>query len=109
MKIAIITDLHFGARQDSNVISQFQRRFYREKFFPYIDDPENGIEAVFCLGDTFDRRKYTNHVSLCYAKEMLFEPMKARGMPFHILVGNHDAFFKNTNDVNTIDLMVSQL
>lgn len=78
-------------------------------FFPFIDDPKNEIGAVFCLGDTFDRRKYTNHVSLHAAKEMLFQPMVGRRIPFHIVIGNHDCPYKNSNEINTVDLMVADL
>ena len=54
MKIAIVTDIHIGARGDSKVFHEVQRKFFEEVFFPYID--EHNITTVFDLGDTFDRR-----------------------------------------------------
>jgi DNA repair exonuclease SbcCD nuclease subunit len=55
MKIAIITDQHFGARNDSQHFLDYYEKFYSEVFFPQIDS--NDINNVLILGDTFDRRK----------------------------------------------------
>ena len=57
-QVALITDQHFGARGDSKAFDDFFRKFYEKCFFPEID--KRGIKTVFCLGDTFDRRKYIN-------------------------------------------------
>ena len=104
MKIALVTDLHFGARNDHQKVAAFQKKFYDEVFFPYID--EHGIKCVFDLGDTFDRRKFISYTSLKAAKEMFFEPLKSRGIETHIIVGNHDITYKNTLEVNSIDLLL---
>ena len=55
MKVAIITDQHFGARNDSVHFLDFYEKFYRDTFFPKIK--EENVQAVLMLGDTFDRRK----------------------------------------------------
>ena len=80
MKIAIVTDIHIGARGDSKVFHEVQRKFFQEVFFPYLD--ENGITTVFDLGDTFDRRKYINYVSLQRGKEFLFDELAKRKIDF---------------------------
>ena len=84
MKIAIVTDLHFGARGDSRVFHEVQRKFFQEVFFPYLD--ENGITTVFDLGDTFDRRKYVNFVSLQKCREFFFDELDKREIDFHCLI-----------------------
>ena len=81
-----------------------RKKFYDEVFFPYID--EHGIRCVFDLGETFDRRKFISYTSLKAAKEMFFEPLKSRGIETHIIVGNHDITYKNTLEVNSIDLLL---
>ena len=62
------------------------------------------ITTVVHLGDTFDRRKYTNYNTLKLAKEMFFTPIYERGIELHTLLGNHDCYFKSTNDVNSMSL-----
>ena len=73
MKLALITDLHFGVRNDHSAFADFQEKFYNNIFFPYIKD--NDIDTIVDLGDTFDRRKYINFVSLDRAKRMFFDPI----------------------------------
>ena len=104
LKIAIITDQHFGARNDSLVFVDFFEKFYTNVFIPTLD--EQGIKTVLMLGDTFDRRKYTNHVSLHHAKRIFFDPLEERGIRIHMIVGNHDTAYKNTNEVNSPDLLL---
>jgi DNA repair exonuclease SbcCD nuclease subunit len=106
LKVAIITDQHFGARNDSPQFLDFYEKFYRDTFFPKVK--EEGIKAVLILGDTFDRRKYMNFYTLKRAKEMFFEPLANLGVDVHILAGNHDTYFKNTNDVNSVDLLLGE-
>ena len=106
MKVAIITDQHFGGRNDSLHFLDYYDKFYTETFFPVID--ENNITTVLILGDTFDRRKYINFYSLKRAKEMFFDPLRKRGINVQMLAGNHDTYFKNTNNVNSIDLLLGE-
>jgi DNA repair exonuclease SbcCD nuclease subunit len=106
MKIAIITDQHFGARNDSQHFLDYYEKFYKETFFPTLDT--YGIGTVLILDDTFDRRKYINFYSLKRAKEMFFDVLFNRGIKVHMLAGNHDTYFKNTNDVNSADLLLQE-
>ena len=104
MKLAIITDQHFGARNDSVAVLDFYEKFYTNTFFPKID--EEGIDTLLVLGDTFDRRKYVNFYALQRAKKMFFDKVEERGIRVHMLAGNHDTYFKNTNEVNSPDLLL---
>ena len=104
MKVAIITDQHFGARNDSIAFLDFYQKFYDNTFFPTIDSA--GIDTVLILGDTFDRRKYVNFYALDRAKKMFFDKLEERGIRVHMLAGNHDTYYKNTNEVNSPDLLL---
>jgi len=106
MNVAIITDQHFGARNDSVNFINFYEKFYTETFFPVIK--ERNIKTVLILGDTFDRRKYINFFSLKKAKDMFFDPLKELGINVHMLAGNHDTYYKNTNEVNSVDLVLRE-
>ena len=100
MKIALITDTHFGARNDSLIFSDFFRKFYENIFFPTLK--ERGITDVIHLGDVVDRRKFINYKTLNSMKEILFVPLKEMDGNIKIIVGNHDIYYKNTLAVNSM-------
>ncbi len=104
MKLALITDQHFGARGDSLLFYDFFDKFYSEVFFPYLK--EHKIEGVIMLGDTFDKRKHTNHLTIAKAKEFYFDKLQLYDT--HVIVGNHDSFYKNTITVNSPDLVLGE-
>ena len=66
MKVAIITDQHFGFKKGSKLYLDYFQKFYDEIFFPKIE--ELGIKIVLDLGDTFDNRKGVDLFSLDWAK-----------------------------------------
>lgn len=106
MKIAFINDNHFGVRGDSQIFLDHQETFFRDIFFPYLD--EHDIKIVMDLGDTFDRRKYINYVTLKRAKEFFFNQLQTRGIEYHAVVGNHSVYFTNTNEVNSMSLLLQE-
>ena len=105
-KVLLITDQHFGVRNDNQHYVERYRKFYTEKVLPTID--KEGITEVLNLGDTFDRRKGVNFSSLEAAKEMWFRPLQDRGIKQTILLGNHDIYFKNTLRVNSPELLLGE-
>lgn len=106
MKIAIITDTHWGARNDSLQLIEYYKKFYSNVFIPKLI--EEKIDTVVMLGDTFDRRKYTNHVTLYHAKKIFFGPLQELGIKITMLVGNHDTAYKNTNEINSPELFLKE-
>ena len=104
MKIALITDTHFGARSDSIPFDNFFRKFYNDIFFPTLT--QQHITSVIHLGDCFDRRKYINFNTLKNSREYFFDRLEEQGIDVHMLAGNHDTYFKNTNEVNSPNLLL---
>lgn len=104
MRVALITDTHFGARSDSVHFDQYFKKFYDEVFFPELKTQD--ITHVIHLGDTFDRRKYINYQTLKSCREYFFDRLKILDIRCMMLAGNHDTYFKNTNDVNSPDLLL---
>jgi DNA repair exonuclease SbcCD nuclease subunit len=102
MKIALLGDTHIGARNDNLNFHEFFKKFYDEVFFPYLH--EHKIDHVIQLGDMFDRRKYINFQSLKHGREYLLNPLN--DLNAWALVGNHDTYYKNTNDVNSLELLL---
>ena len=106
MKVAIITDQHFGFKKGSKMFIDYFQKFYDEVFFPTIE--KLGITTVLDLGDTFDNRKGCDLYSLDWAKASYFDRLSSLGVSVISLVGNHTAYYKNTNDINTIDLLLRE-
>ena len=106
MKVALITDTHFGARSDSIPFDNFFAKFYTEVFFPHLE--QAGIKTIIHLGDVFDRRKFINYNTLKKCREYFFDKARDLGIDVHMIAGNHDTFFKNTNEVNSLDLLLSE-
>ena len=103
MKIALITDQHFGGKSDSNSFNDYIAEFYTKQFFPYLED--NEIHTVIDLGDTFDRRKYVNFSILEKVKEYYFDVLAEKNIKLHSIVGNHSTYYRNTNSVNSSQLL----
>ena len=106
MKVALITDVHWGARNDSLQLIEYYKKFYENIFFPTLEKQK--IKSVIMLGDTFDRRKYTNHTTLFHAKKIFFDVLREFGIQTSMLVGNHDAAYKNTISVNSARLLLAE-
>lgn len=97
MKFVILNDTHCGARNSSDVFMQHQEDFYSKVMFPYCK--EHGIKHIVHLGDYYEHRKFVNFKALNHNRKVFLEPMKQSGMTMDIIPGNHDVFFKNTNEL----------
>ena len=100
MKIAIVTDTHWGVRNDSTAFADYFKKFYDDVFFPYLDD--NGIDTVFHLGDIVERRKYINFSTAARLEQDFVRPLADRKVNVYYVVGNHDTYYKNTNEINAM-------
>jgi DNA repair exonuclease SbcCD nuclease subunit len=100
MKIALITDTHWGVRNDNSAFLDNNKKFLDDVFFPYLDT--HGIDTVIHLGDLVDRRKYLNINTAKRLREDFISPLHRREIRPHLIIGNHDTYFKNTNSVNSI-------
>ena len=102
MKVAIITDSHFGARKGSKLFQDYFELFYKNVFFPTLE--QYGITTVIHMGDAFDSRKSIDYQSFEWAKRVVFEPLSKYDV--HLITGNHDCYYKNTNNVNSPNLLL---
>ena len=105
MKIALITDTHFGARKANIVFHEYFKKFYDDIFFPTIK--ERNIKNVIHLGDSFDNRKNVDFWALDWAKEVVYDRLAQYNTKVYTIVGNHDVYFKNTNEINAIDSLLT--
>ena len=104
MKIAIITDTHFGARNDNLNFNEYFYKFYDDIFFPTLK--EQGISTCVHMGDVVDRRKYISYRIANDFRERFVNRFKEMDIDLHIIIGNHDTYYKNTSEVNSMQELV---
>jgi DNA repair exonuclease SbcCD nuclease subunit len=100
MKAVILNDTHFGYKNDSCIVMDYFLSFFKDQLFPYLK--EHNIKTIFHLGDLFDRRKYVNFKTLHRVHKEFFEPLHEMGIKVHIICGNHDIYYRNTNAINSL-------
>jgi len=97
-KIALISDLHFGARRTNEHFIKSMYRFFVDAFEPYLK--KNNIKTIFILGDILDHRESTNTkiLNMLYS---IFNEVLA-DYEIHILLGNHDTYYKSSIDTHSL-------
>jgi len=104
MKVALITDQHLDGRKGSLAFWNFWQKFYDNMFFPTLK--KQGVETIIDLGDTFDNRKSMDFNTFQRAKVNYFDKLK--DYKVHMLIGNHCTYYKNTNRINSPELLLEQ-
>ena len=97
-KIAIISDLHFGKKKNSEIMLESQSKFFYNQLFPYLRT--NDIKDIIVLGDIFDSRDLIN-VKIMNEVYKLF----TNDFQFHVIVGNHDLYHTNSNDITSLKFL----
>jgi len=100
MKVAIINDTHCGIRNSSDIFLDNAEKFYSDVFFPYL--LEHNISHIIHLGDYYDNRKFINFRALHRNRNHFLKPLRELGITMDIIYGNHDTYYKNTNELNSL-------
>tara|TARA_B110000977_G_scaffold67767_2_gene92005 strand:- start:384 stop:1448 length:1065 start_codon:yes stop_codon:yes gene_type:complete len=100
MRVAILNDTHAGIRNASDIFTDNANQFYNDVFFPYL--LEHNIKRIVHLGDVFDNRKFVNFKALHSYRKNFLTKLREYGIHMNVICGNHDTFFKNTNDLNSL-------
>ena len=106
MKTILITDTHFGTRQNSMTWLRSQMDFFKKQLIPYIE--KNGDCRLVHLGDVFDSR---STISTMVAKQVvgMFKEISELVKEFIIIGGNHDYYSPNSDDIDTLNLLLGNL
>ena len=100
MRIALLNDTHCGIRGSSEIFINYQEKFYTDVFFPYLI--ENDINHIIHLGDYYENRRFINFKALNANRKHFLEKLREYGITMDIIPGNHDTYYKNTNDLNSL-------
>ena len=100
MKIAILNDTHCGIRNSSDIFINNAEKFYADVFFPYL--LEHDIRHIVHLGDYYDNRKFINFRALNRNRNIFLKPLREHGITMDIIRGNHDTYYKNTGELNSL-------
>lgn len=103
-KIAILGDLHLGAKQDDEWVQKNQREFF-QMFFEYCGN--NDIDTVFQLGDWFDVRRGISQETMKFQREFVNPLMN--DYTVYALVGNHDMLLREHITPNSIREVLGKL
>lgn len=97
MKIAIITDTHWGVRGSSENFLEFFKNYYTNVFFPYL--VKNDIKVILHGGDVFDNRRNVNAKVFDYFIKYFADEAAKHGISVFGIIGNHDCYNKSDNDI----------
>ena len=101
-KICVISDTHWSARKASKHLHEYFQLFYDNVFFPSLE--EHGVETVIHMGDAFDNRKSIDFWGLDWTRRIVLDPLRKYNV--HMIVGNHDSFLRNSNEINAPELLL---
>lgn len=104
MKLVILADTHFGIRSDNPVFLKNTEKFFRNTFFPYLE--ENSIDNILHLGDLFDRRMHINVSTAHKARQFFLDMLKSHKISMDIIIGNHDIYYTNTLEINSLKMLL---
>ena len=105
MKVALITDLHLGYKE--NTVQSKMMYETLDWFFEYLN--KNQIKHIFILGDIFNSRTNIDFMTIKNTYDHLINPLIKDEIDAFVLAGNHDCYYKNTNDVYSVELLFSHV
>ena len=107
----IITDTHFGVKQNSTTWLNSQMEFIYKQLIPHIEQCKNSdlydkIRLIH-LGDVFDSR---STISTMVATKVIEAFTKLGELcEVHIIAGNHDFYSPNSDEIDTLTLLLKNV
>lgn len=106
MKICLIGDIHFCNSSGSVHHQKSIKEFCDKILLPTL--LKRGITIVLQTGDLFTSRTSTHSQSLDNAKRCFFNPLNQYNIDLHLILGNHDIFYKESLSINTPELVLAE-
>ncbi len=107
----IITDTHFGVKNNSSKFLENQFRIFEDLFKMIEINPNDRMDLIH-LGDLFDSRSTISIYVFNKVKNLfvnLYKELQDRNPDNTIifLAGNHDFFSQNSQEINSLDALMS--
>ena len=100
-RIFILGDVHFGIRASSMEWFEITKSYFEDFFIPMLKENVRPGDVLIQLGDVFDNRQSVNLKFNNYAIDLFTRISQM--IETHIIVGNHDIYYKHSNDVSSLD------
>jgi DNA repair exonuclease SbcCD nuclease subunit len=98
-KVAIFSDLHLGLYGNSELWHNVALNWAD---WIVGDLKSKGIDTIFFLGDLFHQRDEISVQTIHVASELI---QKFKDFDMTIIVGNHDAYYKNRADIHSLGFL----
>lgn len=98
--------MHWLARNASKNFNDFFIQNWNEFYIPLLK--KHKVKNIIQLGDMFDDRRKVNTHILDECKQKHFSVMEKEGFQYHVLIGNHDIYWRESLDVNTPSLVLNE-
>lgn len=99
-KLILISDIHFGVRNDSAEWLDNMSSYFANFFIPLLRSKVNEGVAVCILGDLFDNRQSINIDTMNIASGIIRKI--AELAPVYIMAGNHDMSRRSDSSLNSL-------
>ena len=106
MNTLLITDTHFGIKQNSHTWFKFQSKFIYEQIIPLIK--EKNIKHIIHLGDVFDSRATISTFIIQKTYEM-FKELASLVESIDIIAGNHDYYSPVSDDICALNVIFESI
>ena len=101
MQILLVGDLHFGIQEHNDNFFNYQFDCIN---WLYDEAANRNIKEIVFLGDIFDKRKSINLKVL----NKVYNEFLNEEFNHYFILGNHDTFYKNSNTVNSLQILFNQ-
>ena len=99
-RIFLISDIHFGVRNNSLEWLQNQTQFFKDFYIPFLKKNVRENDILFMIGDWFDNRQLLDVLVMNVSIDIVVEMSEL--LPLYFITGNHDIYKKKDTDVNSL-------
>lgn len=106
--IIMLSDIHFGVRNNSIEWSENISDYFYNFFIPFIEKNSNENTSIIITGDVFDSRQSIDIRILSMSLDIIKAILNTnKNIRIYIVEGNHDSYKKRENDITSLSIFKS--